>query len=585
MSDPGPTRASDSPNSNDGRLDSWKEIAAYLKRDVRTVHRWEADEGLPVHRHIHKKRATVYAYKTELEAWWNARKPRVEEEKPAPAARPRRMYLIAVAVVVLLMTCAVIYLARNRVWSKEPLSTGKMVLVVLPFENPGGNPEEEYFSDGLTEEMTIRLASLQPERLAVIARTSAMQYKRSGKGIQQIAQELGVDYLLESSVRRSGSRVRITTQLIQARDQTHVWTDTYEREIHDVLKLQADVAAAIANQVALRLTPTQQRNLTAQGTVNPQAHEAYLKGLFFWNKFTQEGMKKSIEYFEQAIALEPGYAQPYARMARAYGVLGNFGALRPEQAYPKQKAAAQKALQLDGTLDEAHSAIGWTAVFYERDWTQARNEFQRAVEINPNSATAHQGLAMYFIAMGQFDQSHSEILRAQELDPVSLNIKADVGWFLFFARRTNESIAQLRTVLEMDPNFSMAHVFLASAYQQNGMHKESLEASEAAIRHFDKSNIRTALLGYAYAVAGKKDEARKVLEEVKDSSKVHYVPPYTTALIYTALGQRDDAFVWLEKAYQDRSWMMAFLKVDPRLDALRSDSRFTDLMQRMKFPS
>jgi TolB-like protein/Tfp pilus assembly protein PilF len=436
----------------------------------------------------------------------------------------------------------------------------------------------------MTEEMTSTLANLQPDRLGVIARTSAMQYKRSAKGVNQIADELGVDYVLESSVRRSDGRVRITAQLIQARDQTHVWAQTYERELNDVLKLQAEVAAAIANEITVQLSPIQERRLRSTRPVRADAYEAYLKGLFFWNKFTQEGMKKSIDYFQQAIQLDPDYAQPYARMARAYGVLGNFGTLRPEQAYPQQRDAALKALDLDPTMDEAHSALGWTKVFYEHDWAGARSEFQRAVDLNPNSATAHQGFAMYFIAMGQFDQSHNEILRAQELDPVSLNIKADVGWFLYYARRTDESIAQLKDVLEMDPNFSIAHGFLASAYQQKGMYKESIDESKAAIKHFDGSSTRIALLGYSYAVAGKKLEALQVLRRL-DLFRDQYVSPYTRALIYTGLGQRDQAFPNLEKAYQDRNWMMAFLKVDPRLDPLRSDPRFVDLMRRMNFPS
>lgn len=567
---------------DDGRLDSWKEIAAYLKRDVRTVYRWEAEEALPVRRHIHKKRATVYAYKAELEAWSNARQPGIEVQESARSAGKAHLYskIVVPALILCLLLSVAGYLARNRLWSTRPANKGKIMLVVLPFENQSEDPEQEYFSDGMTEEMTTKLDNLQPERLGVIARTSAMQYKRSAKGIPQIAQELGVDYVLESSVLRSAGRVRITARLIQARDQTNVWAQTYERDFHDVLKLQAEVARAISDEIALQLTPTQQHRLMSPLAVNPDAHEAYLKGLFFWNKFTQAGMTKSIEYFKQAIQLEPSYAQAYARMARAYGLLGNFGTLRPEQAYPQQKEAALKALELDATLDEAHSALGWTKVFYERDWSGARDEFQRAVELSPNSATAHQGYAMYFIAMGQFDQSQAEILRAQELDPVNLNIKADVGWFLFYARRTDESIAQLQNVLEMDPNFSMAHGFLASVYQQKGMHKQSIDECETAIRLDDNKN-RTALLGYAYAVAGKKREARQVLRQLEDLSHDRYISPYSMALIYVGLGERDEAFLWLEKAFQDRFWMMAFLKVDPRLDALRSDPRFTDLLRRM----
>ncbi len=569
------------------RLDSWKEIAAYLKRDVRTVHRWEAEQGLPVRRHIHNKRATVYAYTSELEAWRNARQPHVEEQILAPGAtlshyRPR-IWVLTLAVCALLGVAG--YMSRNRFWPVRAPLAGKVTLVVLPFENPGSDPEQDYFSDGMTEEMTTKLANLQPEQLRVIALASAMRYKQSGKGIAQIARELGVDYVLESRLRRSDGRVRITAGLIRAQDQTHLWAQSYERELRDVLALQSAVASAISHEIALQLTPNQQLRLASTRAINPSAHEAYLTGLFFWNKFTQSGMKKSIEYFQQAIEKDPGYAPPFARMARAYGLLGNFGVLRPEQAYPQQKKAALRALELDPMLDEAHSALGWTKVFYERDWVGARDEFQRAVELSPNSATAHQGLAMYFVAVGQFDQAHSEILRAQELDPVSLNIKADVGWFLFFARRNDDSIAQLQKILEMDPTFSITHVFLAQAYQQKGMHDQAIVESEAAMKLFDDSATRIGSLGHAYALAGRKREARQMLTKLLAMSGDRYVPPYTPALIYAGLGQNDEAFEWLEKAYQDRFWMMAFLKVDPRLDALRGDPRFADLLRRMNFPA
>ncbi|MCM3903269.1 MAG: hypothetical protein ND866_16310 [Pyrinomonadaceae bacterium] len=577
LSGPTPTEPAE-----DDRLDSWKEVAAYLKRDVRTVHRWEAEQGLPIRRHLHKKRATVYASKAEVEAWWNARQPRIEEQElAAPATRPNyhpRVFAGALILCALLASAG--YLARHRIWSTRSPETGRVTLVVLPFENPSGDPEQEYFSDGMTEEMTTELANLQPERLGVIARASAMQYKRSGKGIDQIGRELGVDYVLESSARHSNGRVRITARLIQVRDQTHLWAHSYDRDLRDVLTVQSEVARAISREIDLQLSPNQQVRLASPRQISPDAHEAYLKGLYFFDKFTVTGMKKSIEHFQQAVANEPGYAQPYARMARAYGVLGNLSALRPEQAYPQQKEAAIRALELDGMLAEAHSALGWTKVFYDRDWTGAREDFQRAVELSPNSATAHQGYAMYFVAMGQFDQALAEILRAQQLDPISLSIKVDVGWFLFYARRTDESIAQLQEVLEMDPNFAIAHGFLAHAYEQKGMFNQAIVESQRAVELSNGNASLIASLGHAYALAGKKREARQVLTRLESLSRDRYIPPYTVALIYAALGQNDEAFDWLERAYRDRFWMMAFLKVDPRWDVLRSDPRFTDLLRR-----
>jgi tetratricopeptide (TPR) repeat protein len=389
-----------------------------------------------------------------------------------------------------------------------------------------------------------------------------------------------VDYLLDSSVHRSGDRVWVTAELIQASDQTTLWAQTYERELGHVHELQSEIARAISRQIALQLNPKQEARLTNSHPVNPDAHDAYLKGLYFWDKLTPSGMSKSIECLQQAIDKEPGYAQAYARMARAYGLLGNFGTLRPEQAYPRQTEAALRALELDPALEEAHCALGWSKLFYDRDWSGAKQEFQRAVDLSPNSATAHQAYSMYFVSMGEFDQALAEIRRARELDPVSLHIRADEGWFLFYARRTDESVAHLEEALEMDPHFSMAHAFLASAYQQKGMFDKSIVESQKAVESFDSSANRIALLGYAYAVAGKRREAQQTLSRLKTLSREQYIPPYQTALIYAGLRRKDEAFDWLEKAFQDRYYMMAFLKVDPRWDMLRSDPRFAGLLRR-----
>ena len=570
---------------SDDRLDSWKEIAAYLKRDVRTVHRWEAEQALPIHRHLHNKRSTVYAYESELEAWRNTRQgqPEASEEEPkltASYARPRYVFLAVVLLVFLGVLVALTFRSRDSVRPPQSATTGKPKLVVLPFENLGDDPEQEYFSEGLTEEMTTELVNLNPNQLSVIARTSALAYKERKKGIAEIARELGVDFVVESSVRRTNGRVWVTVRLIQARDQTLLWAQTFERQLGDVPKLQGEIARAISKEISLQLTPNQEARLASARPINPDALEAYLKGLFFWNKFTTTGFKKSIEYFQQATEKEPGYARAYARMARAYGVLGHFGVLRPEQAYPRQTEAALKALEFDPSLDEAHCALGWSKLFYERDWAGARQEFQRAVDLNVNSATAHQAYATYFVSMGEFDQAMSEILKAQELDPVSLNIKTDVAWFLFFARRPDESIAKLREVSEMEPNFPITHVVLTDAYEQKGMFAEAIAEAQKPAGVTDGSVTRLAMLGHAYAVAGKKREARQVLARLKIKFREDYIPPYHTALVYAGLGQKNEAFEWLEKAFEDRQWMMAFLKVDPGWDALRSDPRFADLLRR-----
>lgn len=296
-------------------------------------------------------------------------------------------------------------------------------------------------------------------------------------------------------------------------------------------------------------------------------------------------MRTSIEYFQRAIEIEPGYAPPYARMARAYGVLGNFNSLRPDEAYPKQKEAAQRALAIDERLGEARTALGWTALFYDRDWNEAKEQFEKAIELSPNFAAAHQGYATYLIAMGDFDRGINEILKAQQLDPVNLSIKGDVGWNLYFARRTDESITQLKQVLEMDPNFSIAHYFLALAYQEKGRFDQAIEEAQRAVALFEGNEYRIAALGDAYARAGKKQEARNILTRLKNASREHYISPYTTGLIYASLGQNDEALNWLDKACNEHFWMMAFLKVDPRWDSLRSHPRFIEILRRTGLPS
>lgn len=505
---------------------------------------------------------------------------RAAEVEVGPLRSLTRANAILLLSVLLSSLLGVGYFVYNRIWIRTPVQAGRVVLLVLPIENASGNPEEQYFSDGMTEEMITELANLRPERLRVIPRPSAMRIKSSGKDISQMARELGVDYMLESSIYRFNDRVRINARLINIRDDSHLWAHSYERELRDVLSLQNEVARSISQEIALQLNSADQIQPAIVPQINPEAHEAYLKGLFYFDKFSESGMKTSIEYLQQAIEKEPSYAPPYARMARAYGVLGNFNSLRPEEAYPKEKEAALKALEIDSRLAEARTALGWAKLFYDRDWDGARDEFQRAVEISPNDAIAHQGYAIYFVCMGQFDRAEAEILHAQQLDPINLNIKCDVGWILFFSRRPDESIVQLKQVVEMEPTYSIAHVFLALAYQQKGMFDQAVVEAQKAVALFEDNEHRLATLGDAYARAGKQKEARAILARLNKASRDRYISPYTTGLIYASLGQTEKALDWLEKAYDDRFWMMAFLKVDPRWDPLRSQPRFIEIMRR-----
>jgi TolB-like protein/lipopolysaccharide biosynthesis regulator YciM len=561
------------------RLNSWKEIAAYLKRDVRTLHRWEAEEGLPIRRHLHKKRGSVYAYRSELEAWWGERRVRLEKQVTAPSSHWDWRKIALASIVLLLILGPFVYLVQQRAGFHAKVPDRKIMLAVLPFENLGGDPDQEYFSDGLTEETIARLGNLNSQRLAVIARSSSMHYKHTGLGVTQIGRELGVDYLLQGTVHREGNIIRVTAELVQARDQTHLWSRSYQSDVRDVLALQADLAQGVAAEIQLKLTPAQQARLASTHTTRLEAHEAYLKGLYFWNKITEEGVREAIDYFQQAINLDPAYAEAYASLGSCYGILGNLTAIPPNESFPRNKAAALKALELDDTVSEAHAQLGYATMFYDHDWPRAENEFRRALELNSSNANAHRGLAQYFVSNARFDEALAEIERARELDPVSLGINSDQGWFLYFARRPNESIAQLRKTLELDPNFAFAHFTLGNAYELKGEFDQAISEYQTAIALSGNLSGRIASLGYAYAMAGRKDDVRQILKRLKELSRHRYVSPYHTALIYIALGERDEAFAWLEKAYNDHYWMMAFLKVDPRLDPLRSNLRFQDLLR------
>lgn len=543
---PAPPAAPPEQPPND-RLNSWKEIAAYLMRDVRTLHRWEAEEGLPIHRHLHQKRGSVYAYKSEVEAWWNGRRVRLD---------------------------------RRRSLARE-VSDRKIMLAVLPFENPGGDPDQEYFSDGLTEEMIARLGSLNSPRLAVIARSSSMHYKHTDQSVGQIGRELGVDYLLQGAIQRQGGIVRVTAELVQVRDQTHLWSRSYQRDQSEMMAFQRDLAQEVAAEIQLKLTPAQQTRLASTYTTTAGAHEAYLKGLYFWNKLTERDMRQAIGYFQQAINLDPAYAEAYASLGSCYGMLGNLTAVPPNESLPPEKAAALKALEIDDTVSEAHAQLGFATMFYDHDWPRAEKEFRRAIELNPSNAHAHVGLAQYFVSNARFEDGLGEIERARELDPVSLGINFDQGWFLHFARRGDEAIARLLKTLEMDVNFAPAHLGLGNAYELKGEYDRAIAEYQTAIALSGQVTSWVGSLGHAYAMAGRKNEARQILKRLEELSRHGYVSPYHTALIYIGLGEKDKALEWLEKSYDDHYWMTAFLKVDPRLDPLRPDPRFQDLLRRV----
>ncbi len=458
-------------------------------------------------------------------------------------------------------------------------------IAVLPLEYLSGDKEQEYFADGMTEALITDLAKISA--LRVISRTSVVQYKSTQKPLPQIARELNVDAVLEGAVLRSGARVRITAQLVRANPERHLWAETYERDLQDVLSLQSDVALAIAHHVQAELTPQERTWMAAQQTVDPEAYTAYLKGRYEAGKANEQGYKQAREYFLQAMGLKPDYALAYAGLANTYFGMGDYELLPPQDAYPKAEAAARRALEIDDTLGEAHALLGWSKFRFDWDWSGADAEFRRAIELNPGTASFHQNYSVYLALMGRWAEASAEIQRAQGLDPLSVFNQATMGDVFYCSHQFDHAIEQLQRTLGifgMGPKTGYAHSILGKAYKEKGMFEAAIAEDQKAAVVFGGSPLYLGMLGNAYGAAGKKAEALKVIDELKEQSKRKYVAPYDIALVYIGLGDKDQAFTWLERAYDAHSNDMSNLKVDPIFDSLRSSPRFRDLLRRMKFP-
>jgi TolB-like protein/DNA-binding winged helix-turn-helix (wHTH) protein/Tfp pilus assembly protein PilF len=455
-------------------------------------------------------------------------------------------------------------------------------IAVLPLENLSGDKEQEYFADGMTDELITNLGKISA--LRVISRTSAMHYKGTKKRLPEIAKELNVAAIVEGTVQRSGDRVRITANLLHAPTDRHLWAESYERDLRDILAMQSDLARAIAREVQAKLTPQEQTRLASVGLVDPEAYQAYVMGRYFWSKRTEDGLKKAITYFEQALKRDPGYAVAWAGLADCYNLLANFDFLPPKEGFPKAKEAATKALELDETLAEGHTSLGYVKTNYDWDWPGAERELKRALALNPNYATAHHWYSDHLMVVGRHEEAIAEIKRAQQLDPLSLIINAVAGFQFQRARRYDQAVEQLRKTLEMDPIFPVAHLWLAQTYEQTGHYGSAIAEHQKARTALGGGSYAVAALGYAYAAAGKRNEARRILTELNERDKTAYVSPYAIGVVHLGLKQEDKALEWLERAYEDRDVRMVELKSDPRLDPLRSNPRFQDLLRRMNFP-
>jgi TolB-like protein/DNA-binding winged helix-turn-helix (wHTH) protein/Tfp pilus assembly protein PilF len=448
-------------------------------------------------------------------------------------------------------------------------------LAVLPLENLSGDAEQEYFADGMTAELITELAKIGSVR--VISRTSAMRYKRTRKPLEQIAHELNVDALVEGEVLRSQNRVRVTAQLIQTATDRHLWSETYERDLRDAVELQGEVAESIATAIRTKVTSAEHTRLAGSRRVNPKAYEAYLKGRFLWNKRTESGLKKSIEYFQLAIDKDPRYALAYAALADSYQLSGVHERSPIKDAYPKAKAAADRALELDDSLGEAHTVLAGVMYGRNRDWRGAETEFKRAMELSPGYATAHSRYALFLMRMGRTGESLAEMRRAQALDPLSPAVHSSLGWLLLSARRYDEAIEQLQNSLEMDPDFGLTHLYLGWAYEAKENPEKAIdELQKAALSNSGTGEL--ASLGHAYAIGGHARQAQSILKDLEERSRRDYVPPYDIAVVYAGLDNKDRAFEWLAKSCQDRDVELALLKADLELDNLRPDPRFKNLL-------
>jgi TolB-like protein/Tfp pilus assembly protein PilF len=595
----------------DKKLDSWGEIASYLGREVRTVQRWERTEGLPVHRHEHKKKSTVYAYAGELDAWIKQRQPKDDPEADDAFAREQELSItdspiegvhpvvppapgptphpdepdppVGKRVVVAIFALAILTalsLGLYR-WFRPAISpVEKVRIAVLPFTNLSGDSKPDYITDGLTDVIRTALSQLDPPHLGVIAATSSKIV--AGKTITEIGRILNVSYVLEGSVQRAGNQVRIDVQLVQVSDETHLWAQSFTREVSDVLQVQSDVSAAIARQILATLPLPPQTPPQARGTVHAatpeiaQSRHAYLQGKFAWG--SRGDLVGSIKFFEEAIREDPSYAEAYAGLAGAIALLGQVpvDGMSPREAKPKAREAAQKALQLNPRLAEAHAVLGNVAM---TDWdlTTAEKELRRAIELDPNDPTAHAWYCHLLIVEGHNSEALSEARHALDLDPVSPIFHAVMAETYYYEKAYDAAIEEAQQVVKLQPpGFWYGNFWLGSAYREKKMYAQAVETFKSADAPF-----MLMAYGHAQALAGNAAEARSALRKLQQLGATRFVPSLYPAAIHLGLGETDEAFRLLDLAYQEKVDRLVYLNVEPMADPIRSDPRFAQLMAKI----
>jgi TolB-like protein/Flp pilus assembly protein TadD len=582
------------------RLHSWKAIAAYLKRDVTTVQRWERREAMPVHRHLHDKRGSVYALVSELDAWRESRGALFEravamEPAPTPAsvvAEPsaadvpgeaRRAFWtwrsVAFGALILLILTAIPYYVLHRERAPSGVSTKITSLAVLPLRNLSGDAGQEYLADGMTESLIARLAQLHG--LRVISHTSVMRFKDPQLSAPEIGKRLGVDAIVEGSVTREGTRIRVTAQLIRAASDTHFWSETYDREFKDSLGLESELAQAIAERVEVTVTGAERERLAAARTIAPEVYENYLKGRFGYARNRSKAeLQGSIDSFESAIRLDPTFAPAYVGLSQDYTNLGTVAmGGTPGEARTKAIDAARKALELDPDLTDAHVLLA-NIEQEQWHWHEAEAEYRRALDLSPNDATVHWGFALWLLCQGRTDEAISWAQRGQRLDPIAVP-GADVAWILFQSRHYEEAIRQLRSVLAVQPDDADALSGLGFVLDAAERGPEAIPVLEKVVASSKGSPAATGVLIRAYAHSGRRADALKLLADLQRRREAGYVPAAAFVNAYLGLGDKEAAFHWLEQAFVEQSNILQFLKVHPYFDPIRTDPRFADLVRRV----
>jgi len=467
--------------------------------------------------------------------------------------------------------------------SKDLFNLEKSI-AVLPFENMSDSEEYSHLGDAITDEIILELQKIK-EFDRVLSRTSTIQYRENRPTIPEIANKLGVNYIIEGSIQRHKEDVSIRVQVIRAKHEDHVWGDEYDGKWKDIFSIQDEIAFKVANKLKTVLSPEEIRKIEKNPTEDLEAYNLYLKGRYSWNKRTADGFLRGIDFFHQAIEKDPAYPLAYAGIADCYNLLGWHDLFPPEEVHSKAKAAAEKALGIDETLSQAHASLAYVNMLYDWDWQAAEKEFIRALELNPNYAEAHQWYSEYLAYIGKHDESIKEATRAQKLDPLSLSINHNLGLIFYEARQFDLSIEKYQQTLQIDPSFIVSYNYLGLAYAGEKMYSDAIINVQKAIDLTERqSPLYIGTLGFIYASMGNREEAEEVLEHLLELSQHRYIAPVSLAIIYGALGQLDQAFEWMEKGYEIQDDFMMTLKVEPRMDSLRSDPRFQDLLDRMNFP-